>query len=81
MYMSRATVPANKKFTFEKAWKKVCIYAFLKHCLDAFSSHEKPLEAIEDIEVLRFLELGYSVQMIPLSGDGIAVDVPKYYQS
>ena len=77
MYMSRATVPANKKFTFEKAWKQVCIYAFPKHCLDAFSSHEKtPLEAIEDIEVLRFLELGYSVQMIPLSGDGIAVDVP-----
>ena len=78
MYMSRAAVPANKKFTFEKAWKQVCIYAFPKHCLDAFSSHQKtPLEAIEDIEVLRFLELGYSVQMIPLSGNGIAVDVPE----
>ena len=78
MYMSRAAVPANKKFTFAKAWKQVCIYAFPKHCLDAFSNHEKtPLEAIEDIEVLRFLELGYSVQMIPLSGVGIAVDVPE----
>jgi len=74
MYMSRAAIPANKKFTFDKAWKQVCIYA----CLDAFSRNEKtPLEAIEDIEVLRFLELGYSVQMISLSGDGIAVDVPE----
>ncbi|MDC0515610.1 3-deoxy-manno-octulosonate cytidylyltransferase [Flavobacteriaceae bacterium] len=78
IYMSRAAVPANKKLDFEKAWKQVCIYAFPKHCLDAFSTHKKtPLEAIEDIEVLRFLELGYSVQMIPLSGDGIAVDVPE----
>ena len=42
-----------------------------------FKSRKTPLEAIEDIEVLRFLELGYSVQMIPLSGDGIAVDVPE----
>lgn len=78
MYMSRAAVPANKQFSFDKAWKQVCIYAFPKHCLDAFSSHEKtPLEAIEDIEVLRFLELGYTVQMLPLSGEGIAVDVPE----
>ena len=35
------------------------------------------LESIEDIEVLRFLELGFEVEMIKLSGDGIAVDVPE----
>lgn len=76
MYMSRAAIPANKSFTFEKAWKQVCIYAFPKDSLTAFSATNKtPLEAIEDIEVLRFLELGYKVQMIPLSGNGIAVDV------
>ncbi len=78
MYMSRAAIPANKSFTFEKAWKQVCIYAFPKDSLVAFSATNKtPLEAIEDIEVLRFLELGYTVQMISLSGNGIAVDVPE----
>jgi len=78
MYMSRAAIPANKSFTFEKAWKQVCIYAFPKDSLVAFSATNKtPLEAIEDIEVLRFLELGYKVQMISLSGNGIAVDVPE----
>lgn len=78
MYMSRAAIPANKRFTFEKAWKQVCIYAFPKDSLLAFSSTNKtPLEEIEDIEVLRFLELGYKVEMIPLSGKGIAVDVPE----
>ena len=78
IYMSRAAIPANKKFSFEKAWKQVCIYAFPKASLLAFSTNSKtPLEAIEDIEVLRFLELGYRVQMIPLSGNGISIDVPE----
>ena len=78
MYMSRAAIPANKSFTFEKAWKQVCIYAFPKDSLVVFSATNKtPLEALEDIEVLRFLELGYPVQMISLSGNGIAVDVPE----
>ena len=78
IYMSRAAIPANKKFSFEKAWKQVCIYAFPKESLLAFSKNGKtPLEAIEDIEVLRFLELGYRVQMIPLSGNGISIDVPE----
>ena len=78
MYMSRAAIPANKSFTFDKAWKQVCIYVFPKDSLVAFSATNKtPLEALEDIEVLRFLELGYTVQMISLSGNGIAVDVPE----
>lgn len=78
VYMSRAAIPANKSLSFEKAWKQVCIYAFPKECLDSFSSHKKtPLEAVEDIEVLRFLELGFPVQMVNLSGSGIAVDVPE----
>ena len=32
------------------------------------------LESIEDIEILRFLELGFDVRMIVLSSDSIAVD-------
>jgi 3-deoxy-manno-octulosonate cytidylyltransferase (CMP-KDO synthetase) len=34
------------------------------------------LEQIEDIEILRFLELGLEVRMIPMSENSIAVDVP-----
>ncbi len=33
-----------------------------------------PLEQIEDIEILRFLEMGYDVRMIKLSGNSFAVD-------
>ena len=34
-----------------------------------------PLEKIEDIEILRFLELGINVKMIKMSNKSIPVDV------
>ena len=78
MYISRAAIPSDKTFNFVKAWKQVCIYAYPRNALRAFSLSKKtPLEDIEDIEILRFLELGYEVKMISLSGSGIAVDVPE----
>ena len=38
--------------------------------------NKTPLEALEDIEILRFLELGYEVQMLELVNNSFAVDVP-----
>ena len=35
------------------------------------------LENFEDIEILRFLEAGYKVKMVKLSGKSMAVDVPE----
>jgi 3-deoxy-manno-octulosonate cytidylyltransferase (CMP-KDO synthetase) len=35
------------------------------------------LEEAEDIEILRFLEMGFEVQMIALNSPAIAVDVPE----
>ena len=79
LYMSRSPIPGNKKEVFEKSWRQICIYAFTKSALQAFKKEKRktPLEAEEDIEILRFLELGYEVRMIPLSADSIAVDVPE----
>lgn len=34
-------------------------------------------EAIEDIEILRFIENGYRVQFIEVDSDTIAVDTPN----
>jgi 3-deoxy-manno-octulosonate cytidylyltransferase (CMP-KDO synthetase) len=34
------------------------------------------LEEIEDIEILRFLELGFEVRMVQMSNQSIAVDTP-----
>jgi 3-deoxy-manno-octulosonate cytidylyltransferase (CMP-KDO synthetase) len=36
-----------------------------------------PLEAAEDIEILRFLELGRTVRMVRTSTASLAVDAPE----
>jgi 3-deoxy-manno-octulosonate cytidylyltransferase (CMP-KDO synthetase) len=36
-----------------------------------------PLEEIEDNEVMRFLELGMSVEVVELSAESISVDRPS----
>lgn len=43
-------------------------------------SEKTTLESIEDIEILRLLELGWEVRMIELSSDSIAVDNPDDVQ-
>lgn len=79
LYMSRAAIPGNKKNEFVKAFKQVCVYAFPKKALLNFyeSKSKTFLENIEDIEILRFLELGYEIRMLELSKDSIAVDVEE----
>jgi 3-deoxy-manno-octulosonate cytidylyltransferase (CMP-KDO synthetase) len=79
LYMSRAAIPTNKALGFMKAWRQVCIYAFPPNSLRDFSSapQKTPLESLEDIEILRFLELGYEVRMVALSTESIAVDTPE----
>lgn len=82
LYMSRAPIPGNKKNVFSKSWRQVCIYAFPKKALDAFTSvtEKTMLEEEEDIEILRFLELGHDVRMIAMSNESIAVDTPEDVQ-
>lgn len=76
LYMSRTPIPGNKESQFIQAWRQVCIYAFPKEALIKFGelSMKTNLEGIEDIEILRFLELGFDVHMVRLSNASIAVD-------
>ena len=57
----------------------MCIYVFPRELLMDFQNirTKTNLERIEDIEVLRFLEMGYDVRMIEMSNDSIAVDVEE----
>ena len=78
-YMSRAPIPANKSKTFERAWKQVCIYAFSRKHLSQFSAatEKGPIEAIEDIEILRFIDLDIEVSLVELESTSMAVDTPE----
>ena len=79
LYASRAPIPFNKLNTFQKGWRQVCAYAFPKAVLKIFSSVKKKteLEKIEDIEYLRFLELGLEVRTLRMSKKSLAVDTPE----
>lgn len=77
LYMSRSPIPGRKDGFTRQARKQVCTYLFTAAALEAFSrSARTPLEREEDIEILRFVELGWPVHMVEVSDASIAVDVP-----
>lgn len=79
LYMSRAPIPLGKSNKFNKAMKQVCIYAFSREHLNFFKSVDRktPLEEIEDIEILRFLEHDINVKMIMVDEGSVAIDTPE----
>lgn len=80
VYMSRAPIPFHKDDEAgERYLHQVCIYAFSPEHLRKFGQCESKttLERPEDIEILRFLDLGIPVQMVEVQGDSVAVDVPE----
>jgi 3-deoxy-D-manno-octulosonate cytidylyltransferase len=81
MYMSRFGIPFNKSEKKVNHKKQVCVYGFTKKALDLFSSRDKTLnEQFEDIEILRFVDMGYKVKMKRTFVDSIAVDIPEDIQ-
>ncbi len=78
LYMSRSGIPTTRSHEFVRSWRQVCAYVFPRKALEDFAkvAAKTPLEQIEDIEILRFLELGWDVRMIPVSDLSVAVDTP-----
>jgi len=77
LYMSRRGVPFNKSSKQPIFKKQVCVYGFTKKALELFSNRDKTLnEQYEDIEILRFIDMGYKVKMKETTVDSIAVDIP-----
>ena len=85
VYMSRCPLPSFKeqKNKPSRYKKQVCIYAFTKDDLNAFKKfgRKSQLETSEDIEILRFLELGKKVLMVETEGGTLAVDSPEDIKS
>lgn len=79
LYMSRAGIPSNKQQSFKEGFKQVCIYSFPKMPLKDFYEYGKKtrFEEQEDIEILRFLEMGYDVSMVEVEESTMAVDTKE----
>ena len=80
IYMSRAPLPACKdEINAPKRFKKqVCIYGFSREDLEVFAAFGKKskLEQSEDIEIIRFFELGRKIYMFECASGSLAVDTP-----
>jgi len=78
LYMSRARIPFSQKMQEISFKQQIPVYGYTKKALDAFSRCETKTinEQHEDIEMLRFIDLGLKVKMLETNVDSIAVDVP-----
>jgi len=80
VYMSRNLVPGTKtkEFVPPNYYKQVCIYAFNKQELIDYSEFGRKgtLEYYEDIEILRFLDIGVNIRVVETKSVSLAVDVP-----
>jgi 3-deoxy-manno-octulosonate cytidylyltransferase (CMP-KDO synthetase) len=75
LYFSRSPIPA--RFAPGAMFKQVCVVAFTREGLRQFSTlPEGPLERLESVDMLRFLESGIAVQMVPTDVRTRAVDTP-----
>lgn len=81
IYMSRKLLPGFKddQNAPTRYAKQVCIYGFDLKQLGDYSEfgRKSTLEKHEDIEILRFFELGTDVFMYECSPGSLAVDVPE----
>ncbi len=82
IYLTRSTAPYPKGKIDYSYYKQVCVYGFKPEALKFYCDYgekygKAKIEAIEDIEILRFIENGYKVQFIEVNSDTVAVDTPN----
>ncbi len=78
LYFSREAIPSRKKGVPEVPMRKqVCVIPFRRDYLLHFNElPETPLERIESIDMLRLLEHGEKVHMVPTAHTTQSVDTP-----
>lgn len=80
IYASRSLIPGDKNNLAPKTAlnKQVCVYGFNLDQMNMFGAGfpKTPLEKLEDIEILRFIEMGITVQMLETKEFSLAVDYP-----
>jgi 3-deoxy-manno-octulosonate cytidylyltransferase (CMP-KDO synthetase) len=77
MYMSRLPVPYSKSGLPSIYKMQVPVYGYTSKALDVFSQYSKTInEKFEDVELLRFVDMGYKLKMAATKATSIAVDIP-----
>ncbi|WP_371602280.1 3-deoxy-manno-octulosonate cytidylyltransferase [Streptomyces sp. NBC_01220] len=77
LMFSRQPIPYPKGDR-PKYLRQLGLYGFTGPALQRFRQLQQgPLERAEGVEMLRFVEHGHAVQMVPVLDDGVAVDTPE----
>ena len=75
MYFSRSPIPYPKTEDKFKVTRQIGLYAFRKEPLSKFSNiPQTPIEYIEGIEMLRFLENGYKIKAVNSTENNFDID-------
>ncbi len=82
VYLTRAAAPYPKGSLDVAYYKQVCVYGFKPSALKFFCDYgakygKAKIEAVEDIEILRFIENGYKVRYVEVESETVAVDTPN----
>ena len=79
LYFSREPIPSVKKGGENiPMMRQLCIMPFRRDFLLTFNNlPPTPLEIIESIDMLRLLENGYKVKIVPTESDSYSVDTPE----
>ena len=78
LYSSRSPVPYPQKSTQFRFKKYVGVECFNKAALDFYVENEAtPIEIIEDIGSIRFLEHGIRIHYTQVQSESLSVDTPK----
>lgn len=79
LYFSREPIPSRKKGADKVPMRKqVCIIPFRRDYLLRFNEmEESPLEIYESVDMMRILEYGEKVRMVPTESRTWSVDTPE----
>lgn len=79
LYFSREPIPSRKKGVATVPMRKqVCIIPFRRDYLLRYNAmEESPLEIIESVDMMRILEYGDKVRMVPTQARTWSVDTPQ----
>jgi 3-deoxy-manno-octulosonate cytidylyltransferase (CMP-KDO synthetase) len=78
LYFSREPIPTRSKMPVIPMRKQVCVIPFRRNFLLKYTSLEPtPLEIAESVDMMRILEHGMKLRMVPTQYDSHAVDTPR----
>lgn len=79
LYLTRSNTPYHFVSKTNKIYKHLSVISFKPCALQSFAkySHKSKLENLEDIELLRAIDLGLKIKTFSLKGDSFSIDVLK----